>query len=322
MFSFRRKAFKSGVKPVVTHCKYRYVACIIHGSAEESNRPEASGYMDTTTASQTGYHLYKFEKPPVVETVLGFQFERLSHCSNAHLGAFWKSLGDEWPIVEDASPLKVGIERFGREQDWGPLAHRLELTQEPVSRLQIRKKDESRMVQVQRDALYYNWLGHSGDDYPSYDRVLPEFEKMLENFREFTRSEGFGDLKPLQWEVTYVNHIAKGTVWDAPADWSTVLPSLLGAGTAEPLVTESVSGEWKYTIPDNRGRLYVLVRSGRIGGIDGEEILLMKLTARGKISDKPGEELRDGLDFGHEVIVSTFGKLTSRRAHGYWSVIE
>ena len=65
--------------------------------------------------SQTAQQLLlpKYEKPPVVETVLGLQFNPLSAFTNAHLGAFWQSLGVEaWPTVTDKPPLPRQEERF------------------------------------------------------------------------------------------------------------------------------------------------------------------------------------------------------------------
>ena len=51
--------------------------------------------------------------PPVVETILGVQFDPLASWRNAHLGVFWKTLNtDDWPNVSDAPPLQPQFERF------------------------------------------------------------------------------------------------------------------------------------------------------------------------------------------------------------------
>jgi hypothetical protein len=57
-------------------------------------------------------------RPPVVETILGVQFKPLRGLQNAHLGAFWKTLGDEWPTVADAPPLEPQFERFDAGGMW------------------------------------------------------------------------------------------------------------------------------------------------------------------------------------------------------------
>ena len=56
--------------------------------------------------------LPSFKNPPVVETVLGVQFERLAGFTNGHLGAFWKSLPDGWSQVRNANSLDPILERF------------------------------------------------------------------------------------------------------------------------------------------------------------------------------------------------------------------
>ena len=72
--------------------------------------------MPTSTQQPT---LADYENPPVVESVLGVQFERLRGFKNAHLGAFWTTLDKkEWPVVADAPPLPPQFERFTESAKW------------------------------------------------------------------------------------------------------------------------------------------------------------------------------------------------------------
>lgn len=60
--------------------------------------------------------LPEYGNPPVVETVVGVQFQSLSGFTNAHLGAFWQALGvQDWPTVQDVPPLPRQEERFTPE---------------------------------------------------------------------------------------------------------------------------------------------------------------------------------------------------------------
>jgi hypothetical protein len=78
-----------------------------------------------------------YENPPVVETILGVQFERLPGFRNAHLGAFWKTLNtEEWPEVSDAPPLQPESEQFTESARWAPIGARLMVTQDLSSRTQ------------------------------------------------------------------------------------------------------------------------------------------------------------------------------------------
>ena len=51
------------------------------------------------------------------------------------------------------------------------------------------------------------------------DTLGLKFDALFEKFRTFVREMRLGDLRLNQWEVTYVNHLPKGTVWNSPADW-------------------------------------------------------------------------------------------------------
>jgi uncharacterized protein (TIGR04255 family) len=264
--------------------------------------------------------LPEFERPPVVETILGVQLDRLSGCRNAHLGAFWKSLGDDWPTVSDAPPLEPQFERFEESQAWGQ-GLQFSLSQNISIRVQIRNVGDDRMVQVQNDRLIYNWLGHDGRPYPRYKEVRPEFDAMVARFKEFVARESIGEFRPNQWEVTYVNHLPKGTVWNFPADWAELFRSPVcfptGAGS---LALESLGGEWHFEIPPKHGRLHIHIQHGRRPGAD--EVLVVTLTARGPTGDAGGIGLTfdEGIDLGHKTIVSAFKDITSASAHKYWGI--
>ena len=270
--------------------------------------------------------LVKFEKPPVVETVLGVQFDRIRHLKTAHLGVFWKRLGSYWCKVDDAPSIEPQIEKFGEKETWTPSGIRWRVSPEADIRLQLRNEDRDRMVQIQNGRLHYNWLGHSGSDYPSYDEVRPEFDKILKFWQDFLQEE-FSDnqdvFAPNQWEVTYVNRISKGTVWDEPNDWSELFCGIpTAADLKSPVSLESFGGEWHYEIEPRRGRLHVKIgHEQRLSSSnDGsrEEFLALTLTARGTINSEEGRDLDTCLKLGHDTIVNSFVAITSERAHRYW----
>ena len=114
--------------------------------------------------------LPSFSNPPVIETVLGVQFDRIRGLTNAHLGAFWahiRALSTEAPVwdeVEDAAPLDFTYERFGEEDAWRPIGGMLKLSDRPETRLRIRSQDKEWMLQVQDGRLHLNWIGRPGGD--------------------------------------------------------------------------------------------------------------------------------------------------------------
>lgn len=262
-----------------------------------------------------------YENPPVVETILGVQFERLPGFKNAHLGAFWKTLDtDAWPDVFDAPPLQSEFERFTKSAMWAPIGAQLTITQDLTSRLQIKNKTRDGMIQVQNGRLHFNWLGQAGGQYPRYKSVRNGFLLALQRFIEFATQEKVGDFRPNQWEVTYLNHILKGTVWNTPNDWGFFQP--LGAiPTVERLVQgESFSGNWGFVIPEQRGRLHVQWQHGQTSEPEEQEVVVLTLTARGPIaeSDDPTQAILHGVDLGRETIVRSFATFMSKAANDYW----
>ncbi len=264
-----------------------------------------------------------FERPPVVETVLGVQFEPLPGFRNAHLGAFWKRLGEEWPHVSDAAPIGLQFERFDDAEAWGEVGLHLKLTQDPSVRVQIRNAARDRMIQVQNGRLHYNWVGANGGGYPRYHAVRPEFDGVLDAFRRFLAEESLGEIRPNQWEITYVNHVPKGSVWNDPADWARLFRSpIFLPASAKVASLESFGGEWHYEIQPRRGRLHVQVQHARLATAGGPEVLRLTLTARGPVQEgeEAGRGLDEGLNLGRATIVKAFKELTSDEAHCFWGL--
>lgn len=262
--------------------------------------------------------LPSFKHPPVVETVLGVQFDPMKGFTNAHLGAFWKALGGEWPVVADAPSLPPQYERFGDERAWDSLGLQLKLTSDPSSRLQIRNRADDRMIQVQNGRLHLNWLGQTGSEYPRYRKVRAEFANLFERFCQFLTNAQLGEPKLNQWEITYVNHIPHGLPWGALSDLPKVLhffgnaPSLPGTSGLE-----GFAGAWHFELPPKRGRLHVEVRHGRRTVPDDQEIVVLTLTARGPLGD--GFDGYDvGLSMGREAIVRGFAAMTTEFVQRFW----
>jgi uncharacterized protein (TIGR04255 family) len=267
-----------------------------------------------------------FDNPPVIEAVIGVHFVPLIDFTNGHAGWFWREcLGKEWPKAADAPALPEQVERFGENQMFGlgqlgflgQFGFMLRQTK-PADRLQIINADDDRVVQVQNNQFHYNWRKRN-QNYPRHRQARGEFSRFYGLFREFASNTGLGTLVPNQWELTYVNHIPCGELWQNPGDWHRVLPGLLSEpASAQGVRLETTGGEWHYEIVPARGRVHLTVQHAKIEGGVGGEVLVFQLLARGEVSDKPGWGLDDGLDRGHAEISRLFVKLTSPEAHRVW----
>jgi len=170
------------------------------------------------------------------------------------------------------------------------------------------------MIQIQDTRFLLNWRSGAGG-YPSYSKLLGEFKELFTQFNSFAREAELGPVEPNQWEVTYVNLLERGGLWENPTDWTRIIPGLYSppAWGTEPVETHN--GEWKYVIGKNQGRLYVVLRHGRTS-MEGPDTLFLNLTARGPINSE--HNLDDGLNVGHEAIVRTFTAMTSPEMHKRW----
>jgi len=262
-----------------------------------------------------------FRAPPVIERVLGVQFDPIPSLSNAHLGAFWCTLGDDWPKVNDAAPMPQEFERFGKDQIWMRLGEtRLNITTAPAARVQIRNRAENRMIQLQNGRFYYNWIGKAGIPYERYPVIRGEFLQMVGQFRQFLDQRLATSLHANQWEIAYVNQLPVGTVWKTPSDWNEVFASPIALPTQLPNSRlEGFDCEWRYEIGSQRGRLRIELRHGREERDPSRELLVFNLMTRGRVDpDRDGWDLASGLDLGHDTIVNSFTQLTSDRARRIW----
>ncbi len=264
--------------------------------------------------------LPEYANPPVIETVLGVQFKPIDGLESAHLGAFWKSIEKDWPHVSDAQPLEPQIETFNNSSLWGQVGIQLRLNR-PGVRLRIKNTSGNQMIQVQNGRFHLNWLGEAGGSYPHFVPVVEKFFETFALFRNFLRGARFEEPAEYQWEVAYVNHIERGTVWQTPRDW-TFFKLLSNCEILdERLPLESLGAEWHREIPRQRGRLHIQWKHGSKDKDGSTEMVVLTLTARGPVNAQSETgTLKHGLDLGHEAIVTTFRELMTDKANRYWGL--
>ena len=252
--------------------------------------------------------LASFENPPVVETVLGVDFRPIEEITNAHLGAYWAKKCEDWPLVTDAQP----IESEEPLTSWLNLSTTIRLHQEASCRLQMRNRESTRMLQIQRDLFRYNWL-KNGTVYPRYSTIISEFDSELQQWLDYSHSISEKPAYPLKWEILYLNDIPKGSVWDSLDSVNKAFTFAASPFSGERTRTKSFRLEWSTEYGDPQCWLTVQISHG---SHKDKEILRVTLRARGEL--KNFESVRNGLDLGHEAIVTTFEELTSSSSHAFW----
>lgn len=264
-----------------------------------------------------------YDHPPVIETVLSAQFEPIQGFGVAQLGAFWTSLGQDWPHADNTMPLPIMKERFGDDIEWEMPQLQLKISEvrEPSLRFLIRNSSKTRLIQIQNGRLILNWTGESGGEYPRYETLRAEFLKHLEQLTDFLQKHHLQIPIFNQWEVTYQNHVPKMSIWRNASDLSFFKPLGSLPTDVDGCELEDVNTALAFVIPDMKGRLHVSVRRGKRS--DSTEVVVLDFTARGPLleSEQPAtERLLQGIDLGRETIVRSFRDLMSHEANCHWGL--
>lgn len=259
--------------------------------------------------------LPEFDAPPIVETLLGVQFQRLETWGIPHFGLFWQSIRDEYPRFEVRPPLEPQMERFEPESSGRRL--RATLLNEPPLRCWFLNETGGRLLQLQNGHFIHNWRGvGKHDSYPRYDKsIRPAFESEWGRFCEFLANPQMPQPQINQGEVTYVNHIDRGKGWDTMRDIPHVLSCWSGDNSGDFLpAPESVVISSKYLLPDQQGRLQIVAEPA-IRHVDAQEILQLTLTVRGRPSSSNLPEILKWFDLGREWVVRGFADFTHADMH-------
>lgn len=262
-----------------------------------------------------------FETPPIVEFVLGIQFDALAGLSSAHYGQFWDAMGrDQWKGPRDQPPIQETFERFDRKPIAAELKLQLESTP-PLPRLTlISNNDEAdRLIQFQPTRLHLNWRSvKEKSSYPSYKALIVEFDRVVRLLEQFCRDTNVAPPQINQWEITYVDKFPKGELWKTPSDWGKILPGLFPSDKltmADGLRMDSRSSNWTLEIEPKVGRLHVQSAMSR-GGNGDEESLMLTITSRGPVHSEM--TYRQGLDIGHTASVNQFLAMVDNNVRTSW----
>ncbi len=259
----------------------------------------------------------EWKRPPVIEVVLGVQFDALPALTNGHLGWFWGDMHADFPNSDDVPPIPPVVETFGDDPSFGfPV-----LGFRPASgdsRLRMTSADGTKVIQVQNGWLVANWTKKGDTEYPGFTGVKNLFDDAMQQFAVFLKNRNLGGIKPNLWEVTYIDHIPAGTVWNTLADVPQIFPGLFGNGRCTNGTNEGVDATWAWRLSPNPGRLRLSVQSARTSLEPQRDILLVRSVARGPLGADNDGALDDALNLGRSSVVDTFMGLTSDQAKRYW----
>lgn len=277
----------------------------------------------TNTTMKESSQLPDFERPPVTEVALGIQFEPIAQLSPPILGLYWNHVRHKFPNVLQQPALLSTVERIGTRPEAG-LPVQVQLIQTmPSPRLLYIDAQQREMIQVQQDRFVRNWRKLSPEDiYPRYQkRMLPEYRKEFNAFKQFLASEGIETPHVVQCEINYVNQIVAGEGWQTHRDIAKVFT----------IANLTEFGDQQVTFED--GRLYFRYEIKREGSFVGRLHIVIEpgyqlntnmpvfsatLTARGQPLSDDEEGMYGFLNLGHEAIVKTFASITTEQMQKVW----
>lgn len=264
------------------------------------------------------YHLPEYASPPVIETVLGVQFNPLTAFQVPHVGLYWNGIRAQYPSFEIQPPLSPVFELFDIKGTQKDVRIRFE-EGPPDFRCWFKDQQQTHLIQVQRDRFIVNWRKVTGDEvYPRYGQFRPRFQTEWNRFCAFLESEGIPSPQVNQCEITYVNHFegekefkSFGEAERIYAFWSKLptdgfLPS-----------PEAVRFNIRFLLPEQKGRMHVFSEP-KLRSRDGKEVLQLTLTCRGTPLSSTSKGILDWFDLGHEWIVQGFTQLTKNEMHQIW----
>jgi len=245
----------------------------------------------------------EFANPPVIEVACGVKFEALPKFRVAHFGLFWAEVRNDFPRCEHALPMDLDV---------SSLANLTGI----VPRIWLINHADDRLIQMQHNRFLYNWRKRKDDaSYPRYATILPPFRTFFETFSRFVEREGLGEIKPQEFELTYVNHIPTGPAAEVASNVSRIVFDMDWLAEKHSFLPEPRVLNWHvaFKLPGDAGTLTAKLNPAKRRG-DNADILVLELTARGLYSQGPLSDMWKWFDLAHDWIVFGFKDMTTLEA--------
>lgn len=261
-------------------------------------------------------NLPDFDRPPAVETFLGFHFASLQNWKTPYFGLFWQQIRKEYPEAEVLPPIP-SEDTVKIELDAQRISLRVK-GEIPVRWWYIHRSG-TRLIQVQSDRFIQNWRKRDvKDKYVHYAQLKPSFFQMWDKFLKFLNANKVKAPEINLCEIAYVNNIDRGGAWKNFSDLGTVLSSWSGNTTTGFLSNPSlVTIEAVYPIVGGAGSLHVSMQPG-VRQSDGVEVIQLTLIARCRPKASSVRGLMEAFDLGRESIVRGFEDFTTAEMHRLW----
>jgi uncharacterized protein (TIGR04255 family) len=252
--------------------------------------------------------LPSYKNPPINEVFCGMQFHPPDNFRITHIGSLWNKFRDDYPNIQHAFPIASAKGEIILDNATGA----------PLPRVWFINELDDQLVQFQINRFYFNWR-HKERDYPRYKHVIERFENVRDIIKDFFVEFNLGELNPIEYELSYTNHIPKGQGWDTIDDLPSIFSDFVWKKTNDRFLSnpEKVAWQTEFSLPENNGHLIVSLKQG-VRTEDKVPLLILTLKTQGVCKSPKKEVVREWFDLAHEWIVEGFTDLTTPKIQGIW----
>ncbi|MFQ6613373.1 MAG: TIGR04255 family protein [Fidelibacterota bacterium] len=254
--------------------------------------------------------LVNYNNPPVNEVICGMRFEEPENLRIPHIGFLWEKFRADYPFIQHAAPIASGKGEILFDQATGL----------PLPRVWFINKRDDQLVQFQKDRFYFNWRRRQ-NDYPRFHHVIRNFEETLTEIILFFEEFHFGKFRPIENELTYINHIPEGEGWETTDDIPKIFSDFVWKQTKSRFLPnpEKIAWQTEFSLPEQKGRLTVNLKQA-IRTEDKIPLLVLELRVHGSCLSDKREDILKWFDLAHEWIVKGFTDLTTTEIQKFWKI--
>jgi len=249
--------------------------------------------------------LPSYKKPPVNEVVFGMRFNSSEQLKIPYIGLLWENFKADYPKVQHVAPITMRAGQLSVDPATGA----------PIPRVWFINEADDELFQYQADGFYFNWR-HRDGDYPRYEHTIAKFLYFYTVIKGFYKEHQLGEIEPIEYELTYINHIPKGSGWESIEELPKVFSKLNWVNSEGQFLPPPDGTSWQavFLLPKDKGRLVVSLKKGTLTE-NKQPVLIFELKVIG--FDNP-ENLRSWFDLSREWIVRGFTDLTTPEMHKLW----
>ena len=248
----------------------------------------------------------EFSTPPVREVAIATYFNApISDFRNEYIGIFWEKIRKEFPNVQQVPPTGY------------PAGIGIDVAEDeifPMPRYWFVSRDDTQLIQIEKNAFIFSWRAGQSSEYPGFDReIKPLHDRYYALFDEFVRQElKVAKLTIRYCELTYINIINESEYWTMPGDTNRVIPSFsIPNPCTEQALPMGFHCKYLYETQPNSA-LTIAIRSGITSESPETPILVVELEMSSMLEEGTRSEANEWLELAHGEINRCFMGITSR----------